>query len=225
MDKKKIKILISIGIVLAAVGVAYSLDFSKWKEIDSYDSQILQVKTDTQAKKSYYSSIDSKLQALNDAGWATKKDSIAINFDSSLWFTPKINNFFKAIVPTSGMTLVSMTSSLPESTREQAQTSTINTENGAEVSKTEEVPIQAVTQSTASYLNQLKGDVKRTTVSLNVAGTYSAFKNLLSIFRSQTRIVTIKSVAVTSAGQLDGVKTRVVGNNLNFSIILDVYSY
>jgi prefoldin subunit 5 len=111
MDKKKTKILISVVLLIAAVGVAYFLSYSSWKESNNIDSQISQTKTSIATSESYYADIDAKVKALNDAGWATKKASILINFDKSLWFTSKINNFFKAIVPMGGMKLVSMTSS------------------------------------------------------------------------------------------------------------------
>jgi Tfp pilus assembly protein PilO len=225
MDANKIKIIIGVVLIIAALGIAYALDFSKWKEINSIDSQIAQIKSSIEAKKSYYAVMDSKLQALNDAGWSTKKDSIAINFDSSLFFTPKIDNFFKTIVPLSGMKLTSMTSSTPEPIKGQTQVSTIKTENGTEISKTEETT-EVTTQPTTDYLSQLQGAVKKTAVNLNVTGTYSAFKNLLSQFQGQTRIVTIKSVAVSSGEDGSETKTIKTGvNNLSFSIILDVYSY
>lgn len=221
MDINKIKIVIAVVLILAALGVAYMLDFSKWKEIANTDTQISQVKAMIQAKQNYYSVMDSKLQALNDAGWATKKDSIMINFDSSLFFTPKINNFFNTIVSSSGMKLVSMTSSAQESIKGKAQAAAVKTENGAEISQTE-TPSQTV-QPTVDYFNRLQADVKRTTVNLTVSGTYNGFKNLLNLFANQTRIVTVKSVSVASNAQGEGAKT--VSGDLSFSVILDVYSY
>jgi len=220
MDINKVKIIVSIGLIMTAVGTAYFLDFPKWREINSVDGQITQVKSQIEAKKNYYAVIDLKIKALDDAGWSDKRDSLKINFDSSLFFTPKINNFFKAIVESSGMKLSSMTSSLPESTKIQPQVSTMKTESGVEISKTQEI-IPAVSNT----FNQLQGPIRKTTVNLNVTGTYGAFKNLLNLFQGQTRIITIKSVAVSSAGQSEGIKTKSLINNLSFSIILDVYSY
>jgi Tfp pilus assembly protein PilO len=195
------------------------LDSSKWKEIDNTKSQISQMESLIGAKKSYYAIIDSKIEALNNAGWTEKKDSIAINFDSSLFFTPKINNFFKTIVASSGMKLSSMTSSAPESTQTQSQT-TNQTEDGA---KTSLENTQTPTQQTGDYLGQLQGPIKKTTINLNVTGTYAKFKELLSLFEGQTRIITVKSVTVSSAGQEVSGKATV--NNHNFSVIVDVYSY
>lgn len=222
MDINKVKILIAVVLVIGALGIAYALDFSKWKEIKNVDGQIVQVKSQIEAKRNYYTSIDSKIKALNDAGWEDKRSSIAINFDSSLFFTPKINNFFKAIVASSGMKLSSMTNSSPESVKSQPQTTT-TTESGTEISKTD--TSTATTPVASNNFSQLQGPVRKTTVNLNVTGTYSAFKNLLTLFQDQTRIITIKSIAVSSAGQEEGIKTKSAVNNLSFNIILDIYSY
>jgi copper chaperone CopZ len=216
---KQIKILISVFILIAAICVAYLLDFSKWKEIGNVKGQITQMESLIEAKKSYYAIIDSKIKALNDAGWTEKKDSIAINFDSSLFFTPKINNFFKTIVASSGMSLSSMTSSTSESTQPQTQT-TNQTEEGG---KTSLESTETAVQQSGNYFSQLQGPIKKTTINLSVAGTYTKFKELLSLFEGQTRIITVKSVTVSSVGQ--EVKGKTTVNNLNFSVIADVYSY
>jgi hypothetical protein len=221
MNQKNIKILISVGLIIAALAVAYLLDFSKWKDINSIDGQISQTESLIKVKQAYYAVIDSKMQALNSSGWDSKKNSIMINFDSSLFFTPKINTFFKTIVASSGMKLSGMTSSSAESVRAQAQVQTTTiAENGAKSSKDAETTQQVV--SPTNYLDRLQGEVKKTTISLTVTGTYSAFKNLLSLFENQTRIITVKSVSVSSATQ-EGTKTKV--NNLSFNLVLDVYSY
>ncbi|MFZ3057494.1 MAG: hypothetical protein WA092_00345 [Minisyncoccales bacterium] len=216
---KQIKLLISVLIFIAAICVAYLLDNSKWKEINNVKSQISQLESLISAKKSYYAIIDSKIDALNSAGWTEKKSSIAINFDSSQFFIPKINSFFKAIVASSGMDLSSMTNSTQESVVSSAP-ATNQTEDGA---KSSAQNTQTEVQSTGNYLSQLQGPVKKTTINLNVTGTYAEFKNLLSLFEGQTRIITIKSVTVSSAGQ--EVKGRTTVNNHNFSVILDIYSY
>lgn len=218
--RKNIKVLISVIIFISAIGIAYFLSFSKWQEINSVDSQIKQMEALISAKKSYYANIDSKIEALNSAGWDQKKDSIAINFDSSLFFTPKINNFFRTIVASSGMSLDGMTSSLPEGTSSQSQAKT-TTESGAKTSK-----VVGTTQTSVQQNSDvLQGSIRKTAVNLNVSGTYNNFKNLLSLFEGQTRIVTIKSIAVSSAATQEKSKGKVVANNYNFSIILDVYSY
>jgi Tfp pilus assembly protein PilO len=118
------------------------------------------------------------------------------------------------------MDLTSMTSSAAESLQ-QSQTSTASqTEDGA---KSSTQSTQEVTPQTGSYLSQLQGPIKKTTINLSVAGTYAEFKNLLSLFEGQTRIITIKSVTVSAAGQ--EVKGKTTVNNHSFSVILDVYSY
>ncbi len=217
---KNIKILISVIIFIGAIGTAYSLSLPKWEEINGVDGQIKQMEALTNAKKNYYATIDTEIEALNNAGWAEKKNSIMINFDSSLFFTPKINNFFRTIVSSSGMTLEGMTNSLPEGGSSQVTTTS---ENGTKTSRGAETT-QTLTQQNSNNLSQTQGSTKKTTVNLNVTGTYNNFKNLLSLFAGQTRIVTIKSISVSSSNQ-EELKGRVKVNNHSFSLVLDVYSY
>ncbi len=227
MDKKNTKILvIAVAVIVVSLGIAYFLDFSKWKEISSLNSQIAQTKASIEAKKSYYTVIDSKMLALNNAGWSSKKESIAVNFTSSPFFIPKINTFFQTMVLGSGMTMSGITSSTATSVKStvQAVASTDSGTKSTKSTKTSETTTTTTNTATSTYFDQLQGPVQRTTVNLNVMGTYSAFKNLLSQFENQTRIITIKSIAVSSAGQ-DTSKKGVIKNNLTFNIVLDVYSY
>jgi len=223
MDKKKQNtIIIAVVLIVAALGVAYFLDFSKWKEIKDVDNQITQTKALIESKKSYYSVIDSKMAALTDAGWASKKESIAVNFTSTPFFVPKINTFFQTVVLSSGMSLGSITSSTGASTKDQSTAQ----ESGTKSTKsTTETTTTTTTSESSGYLGQLKGSIKKTTVNLSVSGTYSAFKNLLSIFENQTRIITIKSISVASGGQETATKGGTARNNLTFSMVLDIYSY
>jgi uncharacterized FlgJ-related protein len=227
MDKKNTKIIIvAIVVIIASLGVAYFLDFSKWKEISNLDSQIVQAKASIEAKKSYYSVIDSKMEALNSAGWSSKKESIAVNFTSTPFFIPKINTFFQTMVLASGMNMGGITSSAATSIKSTAQT-TIQADSGTKSTKSTKASETTTTTSTSvatTYFDQLQGSVKKTTVNLNITGTYNAFKNLLSQFENQTRIITIKSVAVSPSGQNASTKGA-VKNNLSFSMVLDVYSY
>lgn len=219
MDKKNTKIIfIAVAVIIASLCIGYFFDFAKWKEVSSLDSQIKQTEDSIAAKKSYYAVIDSKMEALTNAGWASKKQSIAINFTSTPFFIPKINNFFQTIVLGNGLAMSGITSSSAVSVKAVAATQSEST--GTKSSKTSET---TTTQQTATYFDQLQGAVNRTTVNLTVTGTYSAFKNLLSVLENQTRIITIKSVAVAPAAQ-ETTKTGTV-NKLSFSMVLDVYSY
>lgn len=189
--------------------------FSEWNKIKGLDTQIDQVKASIAAKKSYYAVIDSKVEALNAAGWSTKEKSIEVNFSLTPFFIPKINNFFQTIVPTAGMKVVAITSSAAASVKGASQTTQQSTVKSSKTTET----TTAVQETSSSYFNQLQGPINKTTINLTVAGTYNAFKNLLTIFENQTRIITVKNITVSAAGQEKGV------NNLTFAIVLDVYSY
>jgi Tfp pilus assembly protein PilO len=121
------------------------------------------------------------------------------------------------VVLTNGMAMSGITSSIAVSVKSSDQTAT--QESGSKSTKV------STTQETAmsSYFDQLQGPIKKTTVNLNIVGTYTAFKNLLTQLENQTRIITIKSVAVSPAGQ--EVSKSGTKNNLTFNIVLDVYSY
>lgn len=222
MEKKNTKIIfIAVGVIIASLCVAYFLDFAKWKEVGAFDAQIKQAKVSIEEKKSYYAVIDSKMEALISAGWATKKPSIEANFTSTPFFIPKINTFFQTVVLGSGMKMSGITSSAGVSVKGAPQSET-KSEGTAKSSKATEVV--TVNTTTASYFDRVQGPIKKTTVNLSVSGTYSAFRNLLSQFENQTRIITIKSVAVSPAGQVASGK-GVSANNLTFSMVLDIYSY
>lgn len=219
MEKKNQKIIIAVAVIVISLGVGYFLDFSKLKEVNNLNSQIKQTTASIEAKKSYYAVIDSKMEALNNAGWSSKKESIAVNFTSTPFFIPKINSFFQSVVLTNGMAMSGITSSIAVSVKSSDQTAT--QESGSKSTKTSETASQQT--ATSNYFDQLQGPIKKTTVNLNIVGTYTAFKNLLTQLENQTRIITIKSVAVSPAGQ--EVSKSGTKNNLTFNIVLDVYSY
>jgi hypothetical protein len=222
MQKKNLKIiLIGIAVIIASLCIAYFLDMNEWNKIKKAETEITQNEAAITAKKSYYAVIDSKIEALNNAGWVNKKKSIEVNFTSSPFFVPKVNTFFKTVVSGAGMSMTGITSSNPASVGVAAQTTT---ESSTKSSNASENKATTSTTSQEGYYGQLKGPVKKTTVNLSVSGTYSAFTNLLTQFENQTRIITIKSVAVTPGGSR-GVAKTATSNLLNFNVVLNIYSY
>jgi hypothetical protein len=226
MQKKNIKIvLIAVAVIITSFCIAYFLDFSKWNEVRGLDAQIKQTKASIEAKKSYYTIIDSKMGALTSAGWSTKKQSIAVNFTSTPFFIPKTNSFLQTMVLGNGMSLVGITSSSAVGVKASDQP-VAKTESTSKSTKKTEVVATTPQPVEQAYFNKLQGPIKRTTVNLNVAGSYTAFKNLLSQLENQTRIITIKNVVVAPATQemsKDG--KPIATNNLTFNVVLDVYSY
>lgn len=219
MPQKNIKILIGVVLIIAAACVAYFLDLSEGNKIKAAEAEIAQTKASIASKQSYYAVIDSKIAALNDAGWSTKQKSIEINFTQSPFFVPKINTFFQTMVSSAGMTMGGITSSTPTSVGAVPQAATESTTKSSKASEN-----ITTTTSQAGYFGQLKGPVKKTTVNLSISGSYRNFTNLLTKFENQTRIITIKSVAVSPNGVQETTKSGST-NNLSFSVVLDIYSY
>jgi len=222
MDKKSATILIvSALIFILSIGVIYFLIMPAYKQAGEQGNQIIQLKAQIDAKNNYYAVIESKMTALEDAGWAEKRKSIEVNFTSSPFFIPKINTFFQALVSGSGMTLSSLTGSPAVSAKSapQAQSS-----GEVKISKDSSTQEKAAEQPVATtYFDQLQGPVNKVSFNIAVNGTYSAFKKLLSDLEGQTRIVTIKNIAVSSSSQ-QGSGKKITNTSL-YNLTVDVYSY
>lgn len=219
MDKKISTILIISGLILLlSLGVIYFLAIPAYKEVGAQDVQIQQLKDKIDDRNNYYTTVESQVLALEAAGWSTKKERIEINFISSPFFTVKLNEFFKTLVTGSGMTLSKITSSPAVSVKTVSQTTSTSSE--VQISKDTSDTQQEVVNT--SYFSQLQGPVKKVSCNLSVIGTYNSFKKLLADMESQTRIITVNSISVTSAGQETG---KNASNLSNFSLAVDVYSY
>lgn len=224
MEKRNIIILIVSGLILIlSLAVFYLFVMPVHKQIGQQESAIGQIKEQIDAIKNYYNVVDSKIKALEDAGWAEKEKSIEVNFTSSPFFIPKLNSFFKTIVTGSGMELLSITSSSPVSARSVPQTQS-SSEGDVKISKGGSASQGKETQqnTATTYFDQLQGQVNKTTINLSVKGTYNSFKKLLSDMESQTRIITVKSITVSASQQGEGKKAV---NTSVFNLIVDVYSY
>ena len=222
MEKKNITILIVSGLILIlSLAFAYFFAMPAYKQIGQQESAIVQMKAQIDAQKNYYSVIDSKVKALEDAGWAEKEQSIEVNFTSSPFFIPKMNSFFQTMATGSGMTLSSVTSSAPVSVKTQA-TSQSSSESEVKISKDTATSQETQPPKATTYFDQLQGPVNKTTFNLSLTGSYNSFKKFLSDMEGQTRIATVKSVSVSSSQQGEGKKT--VSTSV-FNLTVDVYSY
>lgn len=218
MEKRNTKILVIAGLILLlSIGVVYFLVLPAYKQMGVQDDQIMQIKEQIEARNNYYSTVEAKVRALADSGWAEKKKTIEVNFTSSPFFVPKMNVFFRTMVSSSGMTLSGITASPAVSVKTVAQPAT--TKSG------EEVQISSGSTATSiptTYFDRLQGPVKKVTFNLSVSGTYNSFKKLLSDLETQTRIVTVKSVSVSSSLQGAG---KSASNLSTFNLVVDTYSY
>lgn len=220
MEKRDTKILIVSGLIfLLSIGVVYFLVIPAYNQIGVQDDQIEQIKAQIDARNNYYSKLEAKVVALENAGWSEKKKSIEVNFTSSPFFVSKMNVFFRTMASGSGMTLSSITASSPTSVKAVAQTK--QSESDVKISKSTADSSQQQTVQT-TYLDRLQGPVKKTTFNISVSGTYNSFKKLLSDLESQTRVITVKSVSVSSSQAATGKKTSSLSS---FNLVVDAYSY
>ena len=63
-------------ILLLSIGVIYFLIMPAYRQMGVQDNQIKQIKEQIDARNNYYTTVESKVKALEDAGWAEKKKSI-----------------------------------------------------------------------------------------------------------------------------------------------------
>jgi len=222
MEKKNITILIVAGsILILSLAFAYFFAMPAYKQIGQQESAIGQINAQIDAKKNYYKVIDSKVKALEDAGWAEKEQSIEVNFTSSPFFIAKMNSFFQTMASGSGMTLSGMTSSAPVSVKTSAAS---QSGSGGDVKISKDTSTTQETQQpkATTYFDQLQGPVNKTTFNLSLTGSYDSFKKFLSDMEGQTRIATVKSISVSSSQQGEGKKTVSISV---FNLVVDVYSY
>jgi len=208
-------------ILLLSVGVIYFLIMPAYRQMGVQDDQIKQIKDQIDARNNYYTTVESKVKALEDAGWAEKKKSIEVNFTSSPFFVPKMNVFFQSMASSSGMTLSGITASpatsvksVPQSTQGEGAVKISSSSTGEKKSE------QAASATT--YFDKLQGPVKKVTFNIAISGTYNSFKKFLSDLEIQTRIVTVKGVSVSSSQKGVG---KSASNLSNFNLVVDVYSY
>lgn len=221
MEKNNTIILIVSGLILIlSIGVVYFLTMPAYKQIGVQDQQIIQLKSQIEAKQNYYISIDSQSKQLEDAGWAEKKKSIEVNFTSTPFYIPKMNNFFQTVITSSGMILSNITSSSPVSAKSASETESTGSDTKTDENNSSSQGTQQ--SSTANYLNQLQGPVNKISFNVSVTGTYNSFKKFLSDLETQTRIVTVKSISVSTSQQGLGKKSL---NTSLFNLVVDTYSY
>lgn len=221
MEKRNTKILAIAGLILLlSIGVVYFLVLPAYRQMGVQDDQIRQIKEQIDDRNNYYSTVEAKVKALQDSGWAEKKKTIEVNFTSSPFFVPKMNVFFRTMVSGSGMTLSGITASSAVSVKTVAQPATSKSGEEVQISSSSTATPQQTAPTT--YFDRLQGPVKKITFNLSVSGTYNSFKKLLSDLETQTRIVTVKSVSVSSSSQGMG---KSVSNLSTFNLVVDTYSY
>jgi hypothetical protein len=134
-----------------------------------------------------------------------------------------MNVFFRTMISAAGMTSAGITASPAISVKTIPQTvqGGSNVKISTSTVSTEQATVQQTTTS-SSYFDRLQGSVKKTTFNIVVSGTYNSFKKFLSDLENQTRIVTVKSVSVSSSQQGTG---KNITNLSNFNLVVDVYSY
>ena len=223
MEEKTKFILISLlGIILAFLAV-YFVDFPKYDSIRDTEQQIAQVNSNISTKKAYYQSVSTQVAALESINWDSVGPGVYINFTASPFYAAKMQYFFQTIAAASGITLGSVTYTSP-ATSVTASNSSVKVSTGT---------TQATTAGTSGYYSQLAGPVKKATFNVSVSGTYTQFNTFLSKMEGQTRIITIRSVALSdasassTASQTTSTKssTSTSSKVLTFQLVADAYTY
>lgn len=221
MEKNNIIILIvSALIIILSMSVVYFLVMPAYADVGIKSEQIIQLKSQIEAKRNYNTSVDSQSKALEELGWSEKKKSIEVNFTSTPFYIPKMNVFFQTMAQSSGMILSNVTSAPAVSTKKAAENTGTSESKSKETSSSAQS--QVVQQSETTYLDQLKGPINKISFNISVTGTYNAFKRFLSDLEAQTRIVTVKSITVSSSQEGSG---RRLVNTSQFNLVVDTYSY
>lgn len=222
MEQKNKILIISGMIVLVAAGVFYFLILPINRQIGAQNDAIDQIKAQISAKQNYYNVVEAKIAALNDAGWADKEKMIEVNFTSSPFYVAKMSYFFRTVASGSGVAISNISAAPAVSVKTVPQVAAKGSE-AVQISKETASEGQSQQTTATSYLDQLQGPVKKVTFSMSVAGTYDSFKKFLSDLETQTRIITVKSIEVSSS-QDSGTGKKTVSLT-NFNLVVDAYSY
>lgn len=221
MEQKNKILIISGMIALVAFGVFYFLILPVNRQISEQNAAIDQIKDQIAARQNYYSVVEAKIKALNDAGWQDKQKMIAINFTSSPFYVAKMSYFFRTMASGSGVTISNISAAPAVSVKAAPQTTGKEKETVQISKETTEEESQPV--SSGTYFDKLQGPVKKVAFTLSVTGTYSSFKKFLSDLETQTRIITVKSIAVSSS-EVSGTGKKTVSLT-SFNLVVDAYSY
>ncbi len=208
--------ILSFLFLVGAVALGYYLFLPKYKKFNEQKSEIVRLNGSIELKNNYESKINEIGQKLKDVDWEGKRGKIEINFDSTPFFLPKTEIFFRDMVSRSGMSFTSIafsSATLAKGTSQQGQ--------GESNAKTkEELKSQETTQTqvgaTGSTFSAIKGPVNKVPFALVVSGSYQAFKRLLENFEKQAFLISVKTITL-NAPEADG--------TVSFSVAGEVYSY
>ena len=209
--------IISIVFLIAAAAIGYYLFMPNYKKFNEQRGEIDKISKTIELESDYESKMKTIEQKLEEINWESKKQKIQVNFDSSPFFLPKIEVFFKDLVAKSGMTLggISFGTPTPMKVSSQQQTQT-ETEGLTKETKEQAESTPVVQTQSSGAIAGIKGPVKSISFTLSVNGTYQKFKNLLNIFEKQAFLISVKSVSFSSMAE-DGTSF--------FSITGEIYSY
>ncbi len=209
--------ILSFVFLVAAIVIGYYLLMPNFKKFNEQKREIERISKTIELESDYESKMEAIGQKLEEINWESKKQKIQVNFDSSPFFIPKIEVFFKDLIAKSGMTLggISFGTQTPlrASSQQQTQTETEGLTKEAK-EQAESAPV-AQTQSKGA-INGIKGPVKSTSFTLSVSGSYQNFKKLLKTFEKQAFLISVKSVSFSSVAE-DGTSS--------FSLTGEIYSY
>lgn len=212
--------ILSFLFLVGAVALGYYLFLPKYNKLKEQKSEIVRLNNSIELKNNYESKINEIGQKLEEVGWEGKRGKIEINFDSTPFFLPKTEIFFRDVVSKSGMGFTSIAFSsatlVKGGSQQQGQEETNDSTKGTKKEFKPQETTQTQSESAGGSFSAIRGPVNKVPFTLVVDGSYRSFKGLLEIFEKQAFLISVKTITFTAPGA-DGV--------VSFSVAGEVYSY
>jgi hypothetical protein len=209
MDYKQPSLLATVFLLILGAGILYFID----KPLsDNNANQLKKIKELTEQKKvqeEHTMTIGEIGLAIEKNNWAEQKKKIESNFNSSPFYVPKMEKFFKDLVMRSGMTMGTLSIQMGSATAQTVEPA----KTDAKIKPTEQ-PVAVSSQSQSSIAG-VKGPVKRNSFTISATGTYNDLKSLLSIFEKQACLISVKAIDFGESSN----------DEFTFNIKGEVYSY
>jgi len=178
--------IISIVFLIAAAAIGYYLFMPNYKKFNEQRGEIDKISKTIELESDYESKMKTIEQKLEEINWESKKQKIQVNFDSSPFFLPKIEVFFKDLVAKSGMTLggISFGTPTPMKVSSQQQTQT-ETEGLTKETKEQAESTPVVQTQSSGAIAGIKGPVKSISFTLSVMVLIRSLKICLTSLRNK----------------------------------------
>jgi len=206
MDAKQPNLIATTILLVLGVGIIYFLDIPLFDKDKVQNDKIASFSEQKRLREEYTKRIAQIGINLKDLDWEEKRKKIDPNFISTPFFIPKMEVFFKDLVARSNMALVSISI-------ETGSALTPSTTADGKIAPVEDASLDV--PKNQSGVIGIKGPVKKNSFNLSVSGRYEDMKNLLLILEKQAYLISVRTVNFGEGK----------GNQFNFTIVGDIYSY